>query len=110
MIVRAFSITIAAVSMPNTVSQAMHSDAGNITKDEIMCCSCKKEENDENYDRLTENHFTGAAFALATHVYTSMHKFVAQHENLFYRRYLPPRRHPRIPRVYTYKEFQNVRK
>ena len=73
--------------MPNTVSQAMHSDAGNITKDEIVCCSCKKEENDENYDRLNENHFTGAAFALATHVYTSMHKVVAQHEILFYRRY-----------------------
>ena len=38
-------------------------------------------------------NFTGATFALATHVGTGMHKgrlhkkFVARHENLFYRKY-----------------------
>ena len=38
-------------------------------------------------------NFTGATFALATHVYTSMpngrlhNKLVAGHENLFYRKY-----------------------
>ena len=47
---------------------------------------------------INENHFvnfTGATFALATHVYTLacilkvvyINKFVARHENLFYRKY-----------------------
>ena len=40
------------------------------------------------------NHFTGGAFALATYVLTQVcirvvyiNKFVARHENLFYRKY-----------------------
>ena len=47
MIVRAFNATIATASMPNTVSKIMHSDVENITKEEVVCCSCEKEENDD---------------------------------------------------------------
>ena len=46
MIVRAFNVTIATASMPNSVSQAIHSDVENITKDEAGCFSYEKEEND----------------------------------------------------------------
>ena len=46
MIVRALNVTIATASMPNSVSQAIHSDVENITKDEAGCFSCEKEEND----------------------------------------------------------------
>ena len=47
MIVRALNATIAAASRPYTDSQAMHSAVENITKDEVVCCSCEKEENDD---------------------------------------------------------------
>jgi len=43
MIVRAFNVTIKKASMPNSVSQAIHSDVENFTKDEAGCCSCEKE-------------------------------------------------------------------
>ena len=45
MIVRAFNVTIATASIPNSVRQAIHSDVEDITKDEAGCYSWEREEN-----------------------------------------------------------------
>lgn len=53
MIVRAFNVTIATASMPNTVIQAMHSNGESKDADEVVfsCCEwfsiCKNKENDD---------------------------------------------------------------
>ena len=62
MIVRAFNVTIATPSIPNTVNQQMHSDAEYNGRDEGVY-SCwdwlaiwKKKENGDRYDRLNMTH------------------------------------------------------